>query len=289
MGLDVYLYKYDGDFDAIKAEEKAYEDASEALYKGWDKNEPEAVTKERDAKRDALRAEYGYVSDGDKSYAIWRHPKVTCIEKPSIHGDHLFKVGYWRSSYNGGGINNVLRQNQLPDLYEIAGVDDSKYEVRLDWKATRDRAAEAAKTVRDLHDSGKAISIEFIAVNPFKPEMAPKSEAEARELALDELANHLKVKKEHPDHPFLGGGFMNGVGHFDFGDKGLGHIALIPGTKEGYMHKIVPGAPTHEHGVYAVSRQDLEWYAKALDIVVETCDFVLGQPDPEHYLMHWSG
>ncbi len=33
----------------------------------------------------------------------------------------------------------------------------------------------------------------------------------------------------------------------------------------------------------------LAWYVEALEIVAETVDWVLAQPDPDCYYMHWSG
>ena len=37
------------------------------------------------------------------------------------------------------------------------------------------------------------------------------------------------------------------------------------------------------------SPSQLDWYVKALEIVVETCDYVLAKSDPECYFLHWSG
>jgi hypothetical protein len=58
--------------------------------------------------------------------------------------------------------------------------------------------------------------------------------------------------------------------------------AIMMGTKKGW-------ASNHEPAAYLVYESDgLEWYAQALDIVVETCEWVIAQPDREALYLHWS-
>ncbi len=33
---------------------------------------------------------------------------------------------------------------------------------------------------------------------------------------------------------------------------------------------------------------DMDWYKQALEIVVEMIEWVLGQPDPSKFYLHWS-
>ncbi len=50
------------------------------------------------------------------------------------------------------------------------------------------------------------------------------------------------------------------------------------------------GKRWNSNGVFVVYEvDDLDWYLQALDIVVETCDYVLAQPDINKYVLHWSG
>jgi hypothetical protein len=54
------------------------------------------------------------------------------------------------------------------------------------------------------------------------------------------------------------------------------------------MHEHVWVADDEQPGE-AFSGNMKSWYQQALEVVVETCEWVLGQPDPSKYLLHWSG
>jgi hypothetical protein len=41
--------------------------------------------------------------------------------------------------------------------------------------------------------------------------------------------------------------------------------------------------------VYEDPDDNTQWYEQALEIVIETCEYVLAQPHPETYVTHWSG
>ena len=55
-------------------------------------------------------------------------------------------------------------------------------------------------------------------------------------------------------------------------------VGVIPGSKYGsrVAYVILDGDPT-------------PWYLQALEIVLETIDYVLAQPDRDTYYLHWSG
>ena len=112
------------------------------------------------------------------------------------HPEHFFKIGYWRSSYNDGGINAVLRQYGLPDLYEMCGVDKNDDAPAMDWP-------------RVLADATAAI------------------------MAFDAAADLMEDR---------------------------------------VWRKFLTPA----------------WYRQALEIVKETAEWVLSQPDPGAFHTHWS-
>jgi hypothetical protein len=73
--------------------------------------------------------------------------------------DHLFKIGYFRSSYNNAGINAYV--NRLlckPGLYHIfpEGNDDSGF-FRPDWAGARARALEMAGAIEDISASEPSV------------------------------------------------------------------------------------------------------------------------------------
>ena len=52
--------------------------------------------------------------------------------------DHLFKIGYFRSSYNESGINYVLESRGLPTLWTV--FDAKPGEFVPDWEKSLERA-----------------------------------------------------------------------------------------------------------------------------------------------------
>jgi hypothetical protein len=32
-----------------------------------------------------------------------------------------------------------------------------------------------------------------------------------------------------------------------------------------------------------------DWYLQALEVLLESCDWILAKPDPQSYYVHWSG
>jgi len=106
MGLDVYLYRC-ADRAKAKALEEQYETESSAIW--------EAITGDRkyeecsDAEKDEARAQTKALAERLGLGEWGDNPACEKVELPSTkYPDHYFKVGYWRSSYNGAGINSIL-------------------------------------------------------------------------------------------------------------------------------------------------------------------------------------
>jgi hypothetical protein len=55
--------------------------------------------------------------------------------------EHYFKIGYFRSSYNSGGLNSILNDAIKKDLYWIFQTSQDYY-VQPDWKSSRRRAVQ---------------------------------------------------------------------------------------------------------------------------------------------------
>src|SRR5438093_2983614 len=101
MGLDVYLYHVD-DYGKYKTATKKFQALSEAQ---WSKRgEYSSLTdeqKEAARKEDiAIATSLGLAEDGAYS-------GIVKIEQDSRrYPEHMFKIGYLRSSYNSGGIDS---------------------------------------------------------------------------------------------------------------------------------------------------------------------------------------
>jgi hypothetical protein len=263
MGLDVYLYRYDQPIDSVRTEQAEMEAAEEKIWSAAGNYDSLTDEQKKDvrSKIDAMNASAGWV----KGEYSWRHPAEHRIEmKSAKHPDHMFEIGYYRSSYNSGGINSILKRMGCLDLNEIFDAGD--YIFSPDWKASRDRAAAALEQFKAKNDG---LDIEEVSI--------PIHLIEG-----DKAAILNKVREEITKKPFEeGSGWSNGTGTYFPG--GREQVAIVYG-KPGFLGT----------GIYVVTRNrpkdgEHNWYEQALEVVIESIDYVLAQPDPNVYCFHWSG
>lgn len=260
MGLDVYLYKYKN-FKKTREVEDKYEEESDKIYASF--------------------GGYDEMTDEDKDKARGLCLKLkeelnldefapTNIELDSKkYPEHMFKVGYFRSSYNSSGTNRVLKDLIGMDLYTIFNPNDD-YHIKPNWSSaliSAKKAVDKLKLFKQKNGNIMAVETEnpFMKLDP----SAPKNNHEVLNLFLEE-----KKKKSAFDS------YSNSKGSFFFGSP-LKTLAFISGFD--YL-----GNKT----VYLVCEGDddnLDWYIQALEIVVETCEYVLSQEDSDKYYLHWSG
>lgn len=269
MGLDVYLHKC-ANFEAVRVAEDAAEAEKNALWEAagdYDQMSPEqrtAVSAQCDAvdQKHGLTGEYG------------RHADIESIEQPSAqYPEHLFKVGYFRSSYNSGGINSVLERLGVPTLYDIVQPEQDEYYVRCDWTATLARVDDAIAKFKATQE-GPTAGIDVMAVrfNHFIPMgELPKSERDVMAI----MAEHLSSKR--------GRGGSYGCREGDFFPDGMKIVAAIPGTDDS-----LGTIPCVYLAYEKTAKGDDDWYLQALRIVKETVEYVLAQPNPEHFYLTWS-
>lgn len=208
--------------------------------------------------------------------------RTRCIEIDSkLYPEHYWKIGYFRSSYNESGFNRVVpaRVGEGGSIYEIMGHEGEEYEQAPDWAASKDRAlAVRSRYLEALKRSeyeGKTTYIEEHRPNPFiNPASCPASASDAMEGFLAQLERWKKEPKEPGGDMFSE--YANGFGHFC--RKPARVLAFIQG--QGCLYVVRLGSESAEE----------DYYLKALDIIIETCEWVLAQPgDISRYLLHWSG
>lgn len=289
MGLDVYLYRYEVPLAeyrqraevASALDDKLRDQAAKESGMPWKTAEDLDWDKATGAQKKAywtrqgeLRAENGLDEYGEPALK-------EKIELPSaIHPEHYFKIGYFRSSYNAGGINRILGNMGLADLSDLFPVPkgDDDYTRAVNWPAS----LALSKELRDKYAARKAdlggVTVTSAAHNIFGGSNLPESEAAALKIYEDEKAKHAASAGGFGDY-----GNSRGEWLWKHPFKA---VAMIPG-------KSILGAPcVYLVGEYATAdddKDDGDYYAKALDIVVETCEWVLAQPKPESFLLHWSG
>jgi len=249
MGLDVYLYHWQNFEEDVKIEEE-YERKCSEIWETEEENKARKLCEE-------LKKKMGLVGWGEV-------PRKSKIELPSKkYPDHLFKIGYFRSSYNCNGFNNVMSRVGLPTLYDIFNVkrgDD--YHILPNWKESLERANKAIEAFKAF--LRKPIS-KYQAVYCSSIDKV-KSEREALKVFEEEL----KRNKHYS--------YMSRKGDFYFG-KPLKVYGVIQG--EGFLNEGV-------YLIYEVDKEFYNWYFQALEIVKETIEYVLNNPKEGKYVMVWS-
>lgn len=281
VGLDVYLYECE-DREKAKAAEKSAEDERDKNWNAGGKKYEDITATERDeitAKNKLVDEKFGIVD--------YNHESCTKIEVDSKnYPDHLFKIGYLRSSYNGSGFNNIMTRRGLKTLYDIF-LPGERYEFVPDWKATLDRANDALDEYKKFLASPVGKYDVFTEdVRSFRGVGIPGDELEAMEVFRQELAKH-----QADTDKFMGSGYSNSHGMFDF--EGIKVVALIRGTKKGLGAILGKNKQDLDPAVHVVYERELDkdgrdWHMKGLEIVVEMCEFVLSHPNPGHFSLHWS-
>ena len=185
---------------------------------------------------------------------------------------HLFKVGYFRSSYNGGGFNTVLSNRGIPELHWMFNYDGEKYEFKPDWDLALER-------VQEIIVKWKA----FMKSNAAKYTVMNCMTGDKDTIKSDEDALKLFFKEKHRNESNKVGFdcYSNSDGTFFFNNKPLKVCGIIYGTncinaRTVYMiHKVPPST--------------WKWYLDALEVVEETIKYVLAQKDKKSFKLHWSG
>ena len=263
MGLDIYLKRYDNFEDTRRREEehnkfseKLWEDAGD--YDSLSEEKKEEIRKKDEEFAKSLNLDkWGSDEDGVEGIEI-DHPD---------YPDHYFKIGYFRSSYNGAGIERILRNLGLPTLADIFDVDREEYFIHPDWK----KALERTQEVIDLLKKEGGYRVHSVSPNIFSPPEV-KSENEALEVFRKQLQR--ESEREGEKH-----NYSNKEGEFFLAEP-LKVLAMISGET-----KILAKMPC----VYVVTESDNEWYIQALEIVKSTCEYVLQKENIDQYYLHWSG
>ena len=266
MGLDIYLKKCS---DLPKAIADS-EEAERQIDAAWEKSglEYDQLT---DEQRDEIRAaaQAASLALNCNEYGT-SNLIIDCQEiNSALYPEHLFKIGYWRSSYNSGGINSILSRRGVPNLYDIFQPwlnQGDDYYVCPDWEDALTATNTAIARLEEFLASpaGKYDVIECRGI-----ERAADA-ATAMKLFTKELSTY------DSGSPSRWANYCNGVGYFWFDT--LKVVSQIQGPGQ-TSYLIVEREQTEEP----------DWYLQALHVVRETIEYVLAQPDSEQYFLGWSG
>lgn len=282
MGLDIYFEIYENR-PMVKKAEASYNKWTEGLIL----DHPFAsrlgtnILRLNDDQRRVLQTHRDFVSMavGLKTNGYF---SPESLRLPSVkYPEHLFKIGYFRSSYNESGTNRVLKNCIEKDLYWIFQYKEEEQEFQIDWKKGRERADQALTELKAFTDRyGSLFQINAIDF-PTNSGTQPKDNREALLAVTNAIDNNRgefdRAKEKEPALDFLS--FSNRDGYFNISPRKEGPLpvcAQIPGF---YRDKPV---------VYIVNRTEASWYIEALEIVLESFDHVLSLPQKEQKKI-WIG
>lgn len=282
MGLDIYLYRYEN-FDAAIAWEKHKEEVHEKIWARKDLSDTE-----KSERCDLWDKENPDPADA-KSEEIEINSKV--------HPEHMFKIGYCRSSYNAGGIERILDDRTGKNLHYIFGNEDgNEYKFSPDWAASLVRAREARDEFAKYLEANGSYGVTEISPNIFGGDSMKGIDGKrALEMFQEQRRSWVaeREKMTEAQKKFRSGSFSMAAG--DFWMDGVKVVAAIHGeaTLSSFAANVAGKPGMIMPAVYLVYEREkddnFKWYQQALEIVVEMIEWVLAQPEPAKYRLHWSG
>jgi hypothetical protein len=271
MGLDVYLKRFEN-YDIsqqLRAEYERRMDLSWSQIANRRNNYQVSEQEEEIYSQQCqmIARTLGLDSNGED-------PLVQTIGLPSHkYPDHRFKIGYFYSSNNDSGINRILSDAIGLDLHSIFNPLTEEEDFRPNWTLARDICLKA------IADFTTHIEQHPYGVVPltFDPDISPtQAQITSKALALQKL---VAMKEPRTDTQL--NNFGGWAGDF-FLTEPLEVLAIIPGTA-GFLD--CPDLPCF----YIVfQHKHLDFYLQALEIVLETIEYVLEQPDIDKYYLDWS-
>jgi len=316
MGLDIYLY-HSPNYQSCREAEEDFRTREYTIEKDFledakvadVKDLPGSKKLELDNIIEGLRKEYGVDEYGESS-----DEEQECISLPSEkHGnEHLFKIGYFRSSYNGGGINNQCSRLGVGDLYTVfqkdrLDDDNDGYYRAPDWEDAKDQVKIIIDDLKEMKKGVRGtVSVQCVEIHPDriftelggievqKPEawFQEKMKEEIRfkdgahtdcQEALDTFVDQHDKHTDPVTMKTKGfGSFSCGAGTF-YLDEPIKVKAMIPGVTKHYTGAYLPC-------VYLVYESDtVDWILSSFEIVEETIDYVLSEGDGDDFYLGWSG
>lgn len=270
MGLDIYLYRYD-DYNKTQSIQEEYEAREKEIWDGNDADEKYNLLTDEQKDDYRNRVKEMALSLGLDEWGDDKTGKESIEINSAKYPDHMFKVGYFRSSYNGGGIERILRNMGLPTMKDIFDYD-GEYHFQPDWVQS---LINVKNLIKDFKDKG-AYRVHSVHANIFGGTKIG-SEKDALDAFLTELKRDEEYNEKNPDREKFN--YSNSVGEFSIAEP-MKVLAMIPGTFSMFGER---------ECVYVVTESDNTWYIQALEIIQETIEWVMAQENKEQYYLHWSG
>ena len=279
MGLDVYLYKMNKPVHEVLELEKVAEDAADQIWVNamGGKSYEDATQDERDEAR-AKCKEY-YAASGLDEWGRDNQGREPIELDSEKYPEHMFKIGYLRSSYNSGGLNSFLRDRTGQDLYDVF-LPMGRSEFVPDWKKCKTRCKKILTKFRKyLNENGNFTVLDMSTLLRDAKDY-PKGKAEVLG-----LFNAERKRNESKPQGIMGGWYSTCNGMFCVSDPPILRMLTMGmdscgGVAAYAVIESAPGAPG--------ARGPVDWYLEALEVTLEMIEWVLKQDKPEDYTLHWS-
>jgi len=188
----------------------------------------------------------------------------------SQHPDHLFKVGYFRSSYSSAGFNRILESTvgeTLYSIFDVENVDFDTYSWTFPiWPQVKEKAEEVKRKLEAY--------IKKYGVVAFFVGGALREGVETERQAVLRFCEEKDGRKKIQEKLMVNYSCRRG----DFFFKPLKVMAALPATDRvlGNGHFLVHKPP----------KKVWDWYLAGLDIVIETCRWCINNPG--WFMLTWS-
>lgn len=282
MGLDVFLHRCTN--LPLYTERKRAMEA--AVEKHWDDNfgpgpyNSSAAWGER--KREIGEARYKEIQAEANAIELAFEEELDDLGiefediemKSTLFPNHMFEIGYYRSSYNDSGINSHMYDRGLPSLYEIFPTDNDTGEyVQPDW-------AQSLETVTDAVLRYE----EYLKNNPLSKVKAVVQHIYSEEVLGWSGSGRMGMKRY--EEVINSDAYQSAVkGKYDYTSRDSVVFTKPVTLYAMFLYKnavvYIVNADNNDEGE--------DWYLKALKIVKESIEYVLAQENPEQFCFTWSG
>ena len=213
---------------------------------------------------ETLQKEYHVTRAMNPDGTVHKH----VVKDSTLHPGHSFRVGSWFSSSTEAGLNSVLRDYVGRDLYSCFGVEGRWSQP--DWEDSLERVQALLADFKSATTEG--FRVMPLTYNPFKD-----VKKEAIKTSNDALISWCIEQRKVPKDDI----YANR--HGTFFPKDVEIHAAIEGVD-------ITGAPT-QYLIYKKRDTDdpkhFVFYLEALEIIIETIEYVLAQADPSQYVLQW--
>lgn len=184
-----------------------------------------------------------------------------------LYPTHMFKIGYFRSSYNDSGYDHVMELNGLRRLKDLFVFDNNDYYATVDWEASLEKINDAIEAQEEFAKSDEAkYTAMYVHCGGLSANLQPNTNAALR----------LFYEEQRKERAF--NAYESKDGFFTI--KPVPVCAVIPTAG------ILGSAGVTL--IYESDQEVFKWYLQATEIVKETVEYVLSQPYPNLYYFIWS-